>query len=118
MRYAAPDLAAISRAWGANMMPELAKLREFATRYTAAWCSQNAASVAAHFTPEGSLTINHGAPAAGRTAITRAAQSFMTTFPNLQLIMDDILSKGDRAGYHGPFIGTNHGPGATGHRVR
>jgi predicted ester cyclase len=100
------------------MMPELAELREFATRYTAAWCSQNAASVAAHFTPEGSLTINHDAPAAGRTAITRAAQSFMTTFPDLQVFMDDILIQGDRAEYHWTLIGTNNGSGGTGHRVR
>jgi uncharacterized protein (TIGR02246 family) len=100
------------------MMPELAKLREFATRYTAAWCSQNAASVAAHFSPEASLTINHGAPAAGRTAIARAAQSFMTTFPDLQLFMDDVLIKGDRAEYHWTLIGTNNGPGGTGHRIR
>ena len=31
--------------------------REFATRYTAAWCSQDAASVAAFFAPGGSLNI-------------------------------------------------------------
>jgi hypothetical protein len=40
-------------------------------------------NVAAHFSPEGSLTINHGTPATGRTAITEAAQSFMTSFPSL-----------------------------------
>jgi len=35
----------------------MTKLRDFATRYTAAWCSQDAASVAAFFSPSGSLTI-------------------------------------------------------------
>jgi hypothetical protein len=99
-------------------MPELAKLREFATRYTAAWCGHNAAQVAAHFSPKGSLAINRGVPAAGRLAITEAAQSFMTTFPDLQVFMDDILIKGDRAEYHWTLAGTNNGPGGTGHRVR
>jgi predicted ester cyclase len=99
-------------------MPELARLREFATRYTAAWCSQNAALVAAHFSPNGSLTINRGVPAAGRAAITEAAQSFMTAFPDLLLSMDDLVIKGDRAEYHWTLAGTNNGPGGTGHRVR
>jgi uncharacterized protein (TIGR02246 family) len=101
-----------------EMLLEPAKLRDFAVRYTAAWCSQNAAGVAAHFSPEGSLTINHGTPATGRTAIAKAAQSFMTAFPDLRVIMDKILIKDDRAEYHWTLIGTNHGPGGTGHRVR
>src|SRR5687767_12920029 len=39
-----------------------ASLHDFATRYTAAWCSQNASSVAACFAKHGSLTINGGTP--------------------------------------------------------
>lgn len=39
-------------------------------RYTAVWCSQSAANVASHFSQRGSLTINGGEPAIGRTAIT------------------------------------------------
>ena len=100
------------------MMPELAQLREFGKRYTAAWCSRNSASAAAHFSPNGSLTINDGAPAAGRSAITVAAQAFMTALPDLQLLMDDIVVKGDRAEYHWTLIGTNTPPVGTGHRVR
>lgn len=50
------------------------KLREFGRKYTAAWCSQNAASVAAFFAEGGSLKVNDAAPALGRTAITAAAQ--------------------------------------------
>jgi hypothetical protein len=100
------------------MTPELAQLRNFAKRYTAAWCSRNAASVAAFFAPNGSLTINDDAPAVSRTATAEAAQSFMTAFPNLLLLMDDILIQGDRAAYHWTFIGTNTGPGGAGHRVR
>jgi uncharacterized protein (TIGR02246 family) len=99
-------------------MPDLAQLREFAKRYTAAWCSHDAASVAAHYAPDGSLTINDGVPSVGRTAITEAAQTFMTAFPNMQVLMDDVLMQGDRAEYHWTLIGTNTGPGGTGHRVR
>jgi len=93
-------------------------LRDFALRYTAAWCSQNPASVAAFYSPDGSLTVNGGTPAAGRDAIAEVARGFMTAFPDLQLLMDDVLIQGDRAEYRWTFIGTNTGPGGTGHRVR
>ena len=100
------------------MMPESAKLREFALRYTAAWCSQDSASVAAHYSPDGSLSINDGPPATGRSAITEVAQGFMTAFPDMQVLMDDLLVQGDRAIYHWTLIGTNTGSGGTGQRVR
>ena len=94
------------------------RLREFATRYTAAWCSQNAASVAAFFSPTGSLTINGGTPAIGRTAITASAQEFMSAFPDLAVAMDDLVNQGNRVLYQWTLTGTNTGPGGTGHRVR
>ncbi|HXJ42530.1 MAG TPA: hypothetical protein VNH18_24840, partial [Bryobacteraceae bacterium] len=40
-------------------------LNKFAIRYTAAWCSQHAASVASFFEEQGSLKINDGIPAVG-----------------------------------------------------
>jgi predicted ester cyclase len=98
-------------------VPELSQLGDFAKRYTAAWCSQDAPSVAAFFAPNGSLSVN-GAPNVGRRAITEVAQGFMTAFPDLRLLMDDIVPQGDHAVYHWTFIGTNTGPGGTGHRVR
>ena len=100
------------------MMPDLDRLRDFAKRYTAAWCSQNAASVAAHYSPEGSLTINQGTPAVGRAAITAAAQDFMTAFPDMRVQMDDIRTQDDRATFHWTLEGTNTGPCGSGHRVR
>jgi uncharacterized protein (TIGR02246 family) len=100
------------------MMPEPAKLREFAARYTAAWNSQDPASVAAFFSQDGSLSVNGGAPAVGRNAIAEVARGFMTAFPDLRLVMDDVAVQGDRVEYHWTFIGTNTGPGGTGHRVR
>src|SRR6266478_4844934 len=93
-------------------------LRDFAIRYTAAWCSQAPASVAAFFSAGASLTVNNGTPAVGRSEITELAQSFMTTFPDMQLVMDDVRVREDCAEYHWTLIGTNTGPGGSGHRVR
>jgi uncharacterized protein (TIGR02246 family) len=100
------------------MIPDLTTLRDFAARYTAAWCSQNPSGVAAFYSPDGSLTVNGGVPAVGREAITAGAQGFMHTFPDLQVIFDNLLIKGDRAEYHWTLIGTNTGPGGAGHKVR
>lgn len=97
---------------------DLAKLREFATNYTAAWCSQNAASVASFFADSGSLKINDGDPAVGRIAITAAAQGFMTAFPDMIVKMDSIIPADDRATYHWTLTGTNTGPAGTGKAVR
>jgi steroid delta-isomerase-like uncharacterized protein len=92
--------------------------REFAARYTAAWCSQNAASVASFFAEDGSLTINDGEPSVGRAAITAAAQAFMTAFPDMIVTMDDVIADGSDAVYRWTLTGTNNGPGGTGRAVR
>ena len=96
----------------------MTQLLEFATRYTAAWCSEDAASVAAFFAPVGSLTINGGVPSVGRRAITEAAQGFMTAFPDLKVHMDGLLEKQGKVIYQWTLEGTNSGPGGTGKRVR
>jgi hypothetical protein len=93
-------------------------LNQFAIRYTAAWCSQNAASVAAFFTEQGFLKINDAAPAIGRDAITRAAQGFMTAFPDLVVKMDRLGVNGKITEYHWTLTGTNACPGGTGRFVR
>lgn len=97
---------------------EHSKLNDFATKYTSAWCSQNAASVAAFFSPAGSLTINDDSSALGRTAITTAAQGFMTAFPDLVIHMDRLAVAGGSIEYHWTLTGTNTGPGGTGKPVR
>jgi len=93
-------------------------LLEFAKRYTAAWCSQNAANVAACYEPGGTLTINNSPPAVGRLAIAATAQSFMTAFPDIQVILDDVGIENGRTVYRWTLLGTNTGPGGTGARVR
>src|SRR5664279_979287 len=93
-------------------------LQKFAERYTAAWCSQNAARVAAFFAPNGSLTINDGAPSVGRAEITAAAQAFMTDFPDLKVMMDSVAVEGERAIYRWTLDGHNTEPEGTGAHVR
>lgn len=100
------------------MISDPHELRLFAQAYAAAWCSQDPASVAAHYAPEGSLTINGGPPAAGRAAITEVARGFMTAIPDIQVLMDDLVVQDSGIEFHGTFTGTNTGPGGTGNRVR
>ena len=94
------------------------RLVEFATRYTAAWCSHRASSVAMFYSESGSLAINDGVPAVGRPAVETAVQSFMTAYPDLVAKFDRLEPKGDRVLYHWTFTGTNSGPGGTGNSVR
>jgi uncharacterized protein (TIGR02246 family) len=95
-----------------------AALRDFAGRYTAAWCSQTPSRVASFFSEDGSLTINNGSPSVGRAAITAAAQGFMTAFPDMVVTMDGISLERGRAIYRWTLSGTNTGPGGTGKAVR
>jgi uncharacterized protein (TIGR02246 family) len=94
------------------------RLKEFATRYTAAWCSHDPARVASFFAERGSLKINDGDPSVGRAAIAEAARGFMTTFPDLVVRMDEVGQVGGQATYHWTLTGTNTGPGGTGKAVR
>lgn len=94
------------------------KLRAMAENYTAAWCSQRAESVAAFYSPNGSLSINGAPPAIGREAIAAAAQSFMTAFPDLNVVMDNLIIKDDETLYQWTLTGTNTGPGGTGNRIQ
>jgi predicted ester cyclase len=93
-------------------------LQNAAEQYTAAWCSQDPARVAAFFAINGSLKINDGQRAVGRAEISEAARSFMTAFPDLRVTMDRLVSAGDRVEYHWTLTGTNTGPGGSGRTVR
>jgi uncharacterized protein (TIGR02246 family) len=93
-------------------------LNEFAKRYARAWCSQDPDNVAAFFAENGSITINNGPPAIGRTAIAREAQAFMTTFADMIVTFDKLETRQDGVAFHWTLTGTNTGPGGTGKRVR
>jgi uncharacterized protein (TIGR02246 family) len=99
---------------------DTAELVHFASRYAAAWGSQDAGSVAAFFAEDGSLTINGGEPAVGRPAITEAAQGFMTAFPDMVVTMDSLGAGADgaTATFYWTLTGTNTGPDGSGHPVR
>ena len=91
------------------------EVRDFAERYTEAWCSGDPAQVAAHYAADGSLTINDGEPAVGTARITAAAKAFMDAFPDLRVILDELRVKNDAAEYHWTLVGTH---AASGNAVR
>jgi predicted ester cyclase len=74
--------------------------------------------VAGFYSRGGRLCVNGGTPALGRQAITEVVQGFMTAFPDLQVLLEGVVLKVDRAVYHWTLVGTNTAPGGTGHRVR
>ena len=88
------------------------KLLDFARSYTEAWCSGEPARVAAHFARDGSIAINGGPP----TPILDVAKSFMADFPEMELLMDDVVIRDDDVvEYHWTLIGEHSG---TGNQVR
>jgi predicted ester cyclase len=99
-------------------MSNPAALDKFAKRYAKAWCSHNPESVAAFFGERGSISINNGPPAVGRTAIAEIAGGFMRTFPDMIVTMDGLSRDSDGTKFHWTLTGTNTGPGGTGKRVR
>ena len=93
-------------------------IREFAERYTQAWCACSAEAVAACFTEDATSVINAGPSTAGRAAIAEAMGAFFADFPDLVLRMDELRSGGNQAIYLWTLEGTNSGPGGTGNFVR
>jgi predicted ester cyclase len=96
----------------------MSHLREFAERYTEAWCSLDATRVAACYSENGSLRVNDGPPAVGRQAIAEVAGGFMSAFPDMSVRMDGLDSEGEQAVYRWTLMGTNTGSGGRGRRVR
>ncbi len=94
------------------------ELQDFGSRYATAWCSQIAANVAAFYEEDGSLQINGGPPSEGRVAISVAARSFMTAFPDMVVTMDDVCLRGSEALFKWTLVGTNTGPGGTRRSLR
>ncbi len=92
-------------------------LTDFATRYAAAWSSQNPDSLAAFYAENGSLTVNAGAPSVGRAAVRATAEGFMSGFPDMLVVMDSVVGQGSQVVFHWTWTGTNTGPGGTGRSV-
>ena len=92
-----------------NMSEEA--LQVFATRYAAAWSSQNPASLAAFYAEDGMLQVNEGEPAVGRAAIEAKARGFMEAFPDMVVRLESVERQGDAAVFRWLWPGTNPGPG-------
>ena len=91
-----------------------ATVRDFALSYTEAWCTRDPAKVASHYVPGGTIAINGGEP----TEVTEVARAFITAFPDIAVLMEDVVVQGETAVYNWTFTGTNTGPGGTGKPVR
>jgi ketosteroid isomerase-like protein len=97
---------------------DIQSIQSFAEAYAAAWCSQDAASVADRYERDGSLRVNDDHPAIGREAVTAVAQGFMTAFPDMKVFLDDVSLDEGRAVFHWTLVGTNNGPAGTGRSVK
>jgi len=93
------------------------ELTEFATRYAAAWSSQDPVSFASFYAENGSLTVNTGVPSIGRQAIESTARDFMTAFPDMVVMLIEVKQDGRNVVFRWHWIGTNTGPGGTGNAV-
>ena len=93
-------------------------LNGIATRYAAAWSGQSPDALASFYAEHGSLTVNAGAPAVGRSAIAATAEAFMTAFPDMVVKMDSVSQEGGHVVFRWTWTGTNTGPGGTGRPVR
>lgn len=96
---------------------EMTELTEFATRYAAAWSSQDPVMFASFYADNGSLRINDGEPSVGRAAVTATARDFMTAFPDMIVRLVELRQAGDYVEFHWHWTGTNTGPGGTGNPV-
>lgn len=94
-----------------------ADLTDFATRYAAAWSSQDPVRLASFYAASGSLTVNAGVPSVGRAAIAATAKGYMTAFPDMVVRLDSLRQDGARTIFHWTWTGTNTGPGGTGKAV-
>ncbi len=90
----------------------------FAKGYAQAWCSQKPDFVASFFSEDGSLSVNNGDAAVGRTAITEVAKGFMDAFPDMIVTMDRLLTTPKGFEFHWTLTGTNTGPNGTGKKVK
>jgi hypothetical protein len=79
------------------------QVANLAATYTEAWCSHVAARVAAHYVPGGMITINEGEPA----PIADVAAAFIAAFPDIEVVMDDLVYRDYVVEYQWTFTGTS-----------
>jgi steroid delta-isomerase-like uncharacterized protein len=96
---------------------DMRELTEFATRYAAAWSSQDPVALASFYAENASFRINDGEPSIGRDAIAETARSFMASFPDMVVRLVEIRQTNGHVEFHWHWMGTNTGPGGTGNAV-
>jgi steroid delta-isomerase-like uncharacterized protein len=96
---------------------DMAELTEFATRYAAAWSSQDPAALASFYAETGSLAVNDGEPSVGREAVEQTVRDFMTGFPDMVVRVIGVRQEGGKVIFDWHWTGTNTGPGGTGNAV-
>ncbi len=100
-----------------RLKQELKILDEFATRYAAAWSSQDPELLSSFYSENGLLQVNDSDPSVGREEITQTAQSFMSAFPDMVVKLVELRRFGDQVQFHWHWTGTNTGPGGNGNAV-
>ncbi|MCA6075083.1 ester cyclase [Fulvivirga sedimenti] len=108
-------------AWTVHELPENQKgfnMEIFARGYAEAWSCKRPGFVAMYFEENGSLQVNEGSPAIGRSSITEVARGFMTDLPDMVVSFDSLVTKSDGTEFHWTLTGTNTGPGGTGNAVK
>ncbi len=114
------DWKLLSIAWTVHKLPEEKRkfdLNLFAHSYAQVWCSNRPEFVAMFFAENGSLVVNDGTPAKGRTELAEVAEGFMTTFPDMIVAMDSLVTTSKGIEFHWTLSGTNTGPNGTGKKV-
>lgn len=111
------SLVLLSACQSKQEQSDVEELTEFATRYAAAWSSQDPVAFASFYAENGSFRINDGEPSIGRDAITETARSFMTSFPDMVVRLVELRRTSDHIEFHWQWTGTNTGPGGTGNAV-
>lgn len=69
---------------------DLTELQEFGRGYAGAWSSQDPDSVGAFYADGGRLSVNENPPAVGRAAIAEVVRGFMSDFPDMKVVMDEL----------------------------
>ena len=82
-------------------------MNNLARTYTDAWNSHDPAKVAGHYVSGGTIAINGGEP----TPMTDVAQAFISAFPDIEVLMDDLVFKDGTVEYHWTFTGTSSDTG-------
>ncbi len=94
------------------------RIHTLAEKYTEAWCSQTPSKVASFYEDDGSLSVNGGAPAVGRSAITEVARSFINDFPDMTVNLDELEFGDQEIRYHWTLTGTNTDPNDIERKIR